>query len=311
MAEKQISKKRKFVQKGVFYAELNDFLRTELEQETSEAGYAIGYAGVDVRQTLQRLEVIIRATKTKHVVGDQGRRIRELTALVKKRFNITGEQQVELFAERVTYKALCALAQAEAVKFKLTEGIAVRRACYRALRFIMENEAKGCEIVVSGKLRGQRAKAQKFSQGYMIASGQAKNVLIDQAVKHVKLRQGVLGIKVKIMLPHSLDGSMVVMPDKVVIHEKVKSAWELDPADLQKGYAEQAQVDEFVQDGQELQPDEYGQPPEQGFGQPEAEQGFGGAMPQEAPQVPEANVGPYGDFQTPGGPVPEQQYAQY
>merc|ERR1719281_1513385 len=159
-----------------------------------------------------KLEIVIKATKTKHVVGTQGRRIRELTALVKRRFALDSDDgegqgfQVELFAERVQFRALCALAQAEAVKFKLMEGLAVRRACYRALRFIMENEAKGCEIIVSGKLRGQRAKAMKFAGGYMITSGQAKNDFIDYAVKHVKLRQGVLGIKVKIMLPHDPTG---------------------------------------------------------------------------------------------------------
>merc|ERR1712087_1069241 len=102
------------------------------------------------------------------------------------------------------------------------EGLAVRRACYRALRYIMENEAKGCEIIVSGKLRGQRAKAMKFKQGYMIASGDAKNHFIDSAVKHVKLRQGVLGIKVKIMLPHDptgITGPKMCLPDKVEILE--------------------------------------------------------------------------------------------
>jgi small subunit ribosomal protein S3e len=30
----------------------------------------------------------------------------------------------------------------------------------------MENEAKGCEVIVSGKLRSQRAKAMKFCDGY-------------------------------------------------------------------------------------------------------------------------------------------------
>jgi small subunit ribosomal protein S3e len=39
--------------------------------------------------------------------------------------------------------------------------ISLERACYGVLRFIMENKAKGCEIVVSGKLRAQRAKSMK------------------------------------------------------------------------------------------------------------------------------------------------------
>ena len=64
----------------------------------------------------------------------------------------------------------------------------------------MESGAKGCEIIISGKLRGQRAKAMKFVDGLMIHSGDPMNHYVQRAVKHVDLRQGVLGIKVKIML---------------------------------------------------------------------------------------------------------------
>jgi len=216
------SLKKKTVENGIFYAELNDFLRAELEHDVSEAGYAIGYAGVEVRRSAQKVEIIVRATRTQPVVGNKGQRIHELTEQIKNRFGFKDSPTVELFAERVSHRALCALAQAEAVKYKLMEGLAVRRACYRALRYIMENEAKGCEIIVSGKLRGQRAKAMKFKQGYMIASGDAKNHFIDSAVKHVKLRQGVLGIKVKIMLPHDptgITGPKMCLPDKITIHE--------------------------------------------------------------------------------------------
>lgn len=71
-------------------------------------------------------------------------------------------------------------------------GLAVRRACYGVLRFIMESQARGCEIIVSGKLRGQRAKSMKFVDGVMIHSGQPVNDYIQQAVRHVRLRQGNL-----------------------------------------------------------------------------------------------------------------------
>ncbi|KAL4292903.1 hypothetical protein AHAS_Ahas18G0074600 [Arachis hypogaea] len=50
-------------------------------------------------------------------------------------------------------------------------------ACYGVLRFVMENGAKGCEVIVSGKLRAQRAKSMKFKD------------YIDSAVRHVLLRQ--------------------------------------------------------------------------------------------------------------------------
>lgn len=70
------------------------------------------------------------------------------------------------------------------------------RACYGVLRFVMESGAKGCEVIVTGKLRAARAKAMKFKDGYMISSGQPVNEFIDSAVRHVLLRQGCLGIKV-------------------------------------------------------------------------------------------------------------------
>merc|ERR1712193_238344 len=187
MASQNVSKKRKFVADGVFYAELNELLVRELAE--------YGYSGVEVRQTPARHEIIIRATRTQNVLGEKGRRIRELTAVVQKRFNFpTGS--VELYAEKVLNRGLCAVAQAESLRYKLLGGLAVRRACYGVLRFIMESGTLGCEVIVSGKLRGQRAKSMKFSDGYMIAAGDPMRAYIDGAVRHVLLRQGVLGIKV-------------------------------------------------------------------------------------------------------------------
>jgi len=193
----QVNKKRKFVADGVFYAELNQLLIRELSEE--------GYSGVEVRVTPTRTEIIIRATRTKNVLGEKGRRIRELTSVVQKRFHFR-EGTVELYAERVANRGLSAIAQAESLKYKLIVGLAVRRACYGVLRFIMEAGARGSEVIVSGKLRAQRAKSMKFRDGYMIKTGQAVKDYVDTAVRHVLLRQGVLGVKVAIMLPWDPSG---------------------------------------------------------------------------------------------------------
>ncbi|GKV24773.1 hypothetical protein SLEP1_g34342 [Rubroshorea leprosula] len=85
----------------------------------------------------------------------------------------------------------------------------------------MESGAKGCEVIVSGKLRAQRAKSMKFKDGYMISSGHPMNEYIDSAIRHVLLRQGVLGIKVRIMLdwdPKGKQGPTTPLPDLVTIH---------------------------------------------------------------------------------------------
>jgi small subunit ribosomal protein S3e len=180
-----------------------------------------GYSGVEVRKTPFKTEVIIMATRTQNVLGEKGRRIRELTSLVQKRFNFP-EGTVDLYAEKVNNRGLCAVAQCESLRYKLIGGLAVRRACYGVLRFIMESGAKGCEVVVSGKLRGQRAKSMKFVDGLMVHSGHPVQDYVQQAVRHVLLRQGVLGIKVKIMLPHDPKGQMgpkIPLPDNVQVVE--------------------------------------------------------------------------------------------
>ena len=56
----------------------------------------------------------------------------------------------------------------------------------------MESGAKGAEVVVSGKLRGQRAKSMKFVDGLMIHSGHPVTEYINSAVRHVLLRQGLI-----------------------------------------------------------------------------------------------------------------------
>ncbi|XP_026817396.1 40S ribosomal protein S3-like [Rhopalosiphum maidis] len=213
MSAKTTTIKKRFVSDGMLRAELNEFLSRELAED--------GYSGVDIRVAPSRTEIIVSATRTQNVLGDKGRRIRELTSLIQKRFNFK-DKEVELFVEKVAQRGLCAIAQAESLRYKLVGGLAIRRACYGVLRFIMENGAKGCEIVVAGKLKGQRANSMKFVDGHMIHSGDPCNDYVNEATKHVLLRQGVLGIKVKIMLPWDKTGKLgpkKPLPDNVSVNK--------------------------------------------------------------------------------------------
>ena len=208
-----ISKKRKFVAQGVFFAELNEFLKRELSED--------GYSGVEVRVTPSKTEIIIRATRPQTVLGEKGQRIRELTSVIQKRFNLV-DSAVELYAEKVQNRGLSAVAQAESLRYKLLGGLAVRRACYGVLRYIMDSGAKGCEVIVSGKLRAQRAKAMKFKDGYMIKTGNPTKDYLDKAIRHVYMRQGTLGVSVKIMLPWDATGKYgpkKPQPDLVTVLE--------------------------------------------------------------------------------------------
>merc|ERR1711935_1100537 len=184
-ASRPISKKHLFVRDGLFKAEMDEFFTRELAED--------GYSGLIVRKS-KTCEVIIIATRPSQVLGEKTRRIRELTAIVNKRWSHE-QGQIDLYVER---------------------------AANRVLRFVMEQGARGCEVVVSGKIRGQRAKGMKFVDGMMIHSGNPVKSYVDTAVRHVLLRQGVIGVKVKILKPHDetgMNGPKEQYPDIVTILE--------------------------------------------------------------------------------------------
>lgn len=227
---KKISLKRKHVLDGVFNAEINEFFQRELAEE--------GYAGVEIRPLGNRIDIVIRAAHVPAVLGENGRRLRELTSLLEKRFR-RAPGSIVLFADRVQERGMSAVAQCESLRYKLLNGLAIRRAAYGVVRFVMESGAKGVEVVVSGKLRAARAKAMKFQDGFMIHSGQPSTDFIDTATRHVMLRQGVLGIKVKIMRDPASNGKLgepkTTLPDQITIHEPKPEREVIEP--IARNYA--------------------------------------------------------------------------
>mmetsp|Transcript_23855 Transcript_23855/g.18208 ORF Transcript_23855/g.18208 Transcript_23855/m.18208 type:complete len:239 (-) Transcript_23855:37-753(-) len=213
---KRINTKKKFVADGVFQAELNQFLAKCFETD--------GYAGIEIRATSMSTEIRVSATKAADLLEKYGRKIREVNSLIQKRYNFNDQDnKVELAIRPVLYdRNLCAAAQAEALKFKLLNGTPVRVAANNILGLVMRRGgAKGCEVIISGKVRGQRAKSQKYKQGYLVSTGQPQKEFIDTAVRHVELRQGVLGIQIKIMRNYDRTEEKYrkIMPDHVLIHE--------------------------------------------------------------------------------------------
>jgi small subunit ribosomal protein S3e len=62
----------------------------------------------------------------------------------------------------------------------------------------------------------------KFRDGYMIKAGNPTTNYVDKAARHVLLRQGVLGLSVKIMLPHDPSGRIgpkIAQPDVVKVFD--------------------------------------------------------------------------------------------
>ncbi|KAK5001524.1 40S ribosomal protein S3, partial [Cryomyces antarcticus] len=104
--------------------------------------------------------------------------------------------------------------------------------------------------------------------GFMIHSGQPAKDFIDEATRHVLLRQGVLGIKVKIMRgsdPEGKSGPQKTLPDSVTIIEPKEEQSVVQPMSQDygaKAVAAQQAADQQRQAEQQEQQGEEGAAPE-------------------------------------------------
>merc|ERR1712195_284603 len=184
MPPKKITIKRKFVADGVFHAELNEFLCRTLGEE--------GYAGIEVRSSNAATEIRVRCAKAKEMLAKPNRKIKEIKSLLQKRYQYNDtDNKLDFSIKPLAFeRSLCAAAQAEALKYKLLAGTPVRNAANNVM-------------------------------GNQVSTGQPRNDFIDKAIRHVELRQGMLGIQVKIMQAVELGkgSTLKVMPDLVKIIE--------------------------------------------------------------------------------------------
>merc|ERR1712238_625259 len=130
----------------------------------------------------------------------------------------------------------------------------------------------------------------------------ATNYYIERAVEHVLLRQGTIGISVKIMLPHDPKGQNggVVRPLPDVVTIKDPKVEEKEPPQFQKAPEAYGAPRDFRQQEQNFRgaTQEYGAPPQQ---QQPQEQGFD--YSQQAQPKPAAEPA-YGNY---GAPTPGYQ----
>merc|ERR1712032_1447237 len=215
---RQINKKKKFVADGVFHAELHEFLGRILAEQ--------GYGGMEVRSSETSTLITIKIVKK----DDQNqkefqRQANELTSLVQKRYGFE-ENQVTIKFDPIRVKGQSASAQAEMLKTKLLKGVAVRSAALSIINTVM-----------------------KYKAGYLISTGQPKQDYIDTAIRHCFFKQGIIGVKVRIMLPYDPTGKKGVrkpLPDMITIHP----AKEDDEQDV---YPTQAPVQQTTQPPAEVE----------------------------------------------------------
>jgi small subunit ribosomal protein S3 len=191
---------KRFITEAIKNAEIDEFLQKKLERA--------GYGGVNLSKTPLGTHVVVYAMRPGLVIGRGGETIKELASVLEEKFKVSNPQ---ISVSEIEVPELNAYVVASRVASALQKGIHFRRAGFWALNQVMEAGALGAEIVISGKLRTERARFEKFRAGYFPRCGEPALRYMRKTEVHVQLKPGIFGVKVKIMPPDAQ------FPDKIKI----------------------------------------------------------------------------------------------
>ena len=211
-----MASERKFIRENTKRSLIKKFLVKEIE--------GAGFGGMSIQRTPIGTRINILVERPGMVIGKGGAKIKELTSTIHTRFNVENPQ-IEI-QEAGASAALNAQIMAEKLAEALQRGWHFRRAGHSTVRRIMNAGAKGCQIVIAGKLTGARHRTEKFTEGHVKYCGEVAKEVMDNGFASAKLKAGVLGVKVRIMKPDAK------LPDEVKL--KIPEKKEEETAEKKK-----------------------------------------------------------------------------
>jgi len=203
MAEAKVERKdKRIIVENVRRVLLKEYLMSETRRA--------GFGGLDIQRTPMGTRVTLLAERPGLVIGRKGGAIKSLTEAVERQFKFDNPQ---IEVQEVAAPALNAQIMAEKLANALERGWHFRRAGHSTVRRIMEAGAKGCLVIIAGKLTGQRHRTEKFKAGHIKYCGEPRNLWMDLGFAVAKLKPGVIGVTVEIMDPRAK------LPDEIEIKQ--------------------------------------------------------------------------------------------
>lgn len=192
---------RKFIKENINRLLIKEFMIKKIE--------GAGFGGMSIQRTPMGTRINIVVERPGMVIGKAGSKIKELTEDIKNNFNVENPQ-IEI-KEAGSKASLNAQIMAEKLAEALERGWHFRRAGHSSVRRIMGAGAKGCQIIIAGKLTGSRHRTEKFTEGHVKYCGEVAKQVMDVGYAVAKLKAGVLGVKVRIMKPDAK------LPDEITL----------------------------------------------------------------------------------------------
>jgi len=177
-----------FVNESIKEAIIEEFMKERFDRA--------GYSHTIIQRTPLGTRIIVFVSRPGLVIGRSGRKIKEITEEIKEKFELENPM---LDVKDVEDQFLDAQLIADRIAKTLERGIFYKRIANRYLGDIMKAGAVGVEIRISGKLGGERGRMQKFKDGYIKHAGYYADNLVDKGLAVANLKQGIVGVQVRIL----------------------------------------------------------------------------------------------------------------
>jgi small subunit ribosomal protein S3 len=181
---------QQFIEDGLQRTQIDEFFAEELGRA--------GYGGMDVAKTPMGTQIVLKAEKPGMVIGKGGKNIRKITTELEERFDLEDPQ---IDVQEVDEPDLNAQIVADRLANALERGWYFRKAGHTTIDRIIDAGALGAEIVLSGKVSGQRSRVEKFNRGYIKHNGQPAEDVVDTGQSVAVMKLGTIGVNVRIIPP--------------------------------------------------------------------------------------------------------------
>lgn len=186
--------------------------RMLLKEYVMENTKRAGFGSVNIQRTVTCTRIVLQVERPGLVIGRKGSAIKKMSGVIESKY---GQENPVIEVEEVKDPALNPNIMAEKLAQALERGWHFRRAGHATVRSIMGAGARGCQVVISGKLTGERHRTEKFTKGTIKYCGDTAFRLMRIGYTMAKLKPGVIGVTVKIMPPDAK------LPDDITIKEPV------------------------------------------------------------------------------------------
>ena len=185
-------------------------VREFLLKETERAGFG----GLSFNRTPEGTKVTLQAEQVGRVIGRRGKVIHDLQRRLQEDFDLDNPQ---LEVEEIEESRTNAQVMASRLASSLERGWFFRRAGHSTVQNIMDAGARGCIVILSGKITGARHRVEKFQKGHIKYCGETALQFMDVGFSTAVKKLGTIGCTVRIMRPGTK------LPHEIAIQERSES----------------------------------------------------------------------------------------